>query len=283
MPQTWLLSGIPRSGTSLSCRLAGDLLDTVSLSEPLNGRPFRERARDPRDACACIGEFVEHARARILKKSIAPSMLVNGRLDDNMVGPEPAADGLRRPQANWGEIAIDKPLSSNFTLVVKHNALFAALLPNLVSSFPCLALVRNPLSVLVSWQTVSLPVHRGRIPEGEAHDGRLYRTLELESDALQRQIIVLDWFFGRFRTCLSSRNIARYEDLIETGGMALFRTIGHAQARPTALKNRNDNALCGSAMVETLLKALLETGGYWTSFYRPSDCEQVADRIRRGR
>ena len=249
----------------------------------MNGRPVRERASDPRDACAYIGDFVERARERILKESIAPSMLVNGRLDDNMVAPEPAGNGLRRPQANWGEIAIDKPLSSHFTLVVKHNALFAALLPQLASSFPCLALVRNPLSVLASWQTVSLPVHRGRIPEGEAHDGRLYRTLELESDALQRQIIVLNWFFARFRACLPPRNIVRYEDLIETGGMALFRSIGHAQAQPVALKNRNDNVLYGSEMVDSLLKALLESGGIWTRFYRPSDCEQVADRIRRSR
>ena len=29
MPWTWLLSGVPRSGTSLCCRLAGDLPDTV--------------------------------------------------------------------------------------------------------------------------------------------------------------------------------------------------------------------------------------------------------------
>ena len=72
MPRTWLLSGIPRSGTSLSCRLAGDLPDTVSLSEPLNGEPFRERSRDPRNACACIGDFVERTRERILTESSHP-------------------------------------------------------------------------------------------------------------------------------------------------------------------------------------------------------------------
>ena len=68
---------------------------------------------------------------------------------------------LRRFRGEWGEIAIDKPLSARFTLLIKHNALFAALLPRLTESFPCLALVRNPLSVLASWQTVDLPVHPG--------------------------------------------------------------------------------------------------------------------------
>ena len=58
-------------------------------------------------------------------------MLVGGRLDDQMVASGPAEASLRQPLAYWGEMAIDKPLSTGFTLVVKHNALFAALLPRL--------------------------------------------------------------------------------------------------------------------------------------------------------
>ena len=40
LSQTWLLSGIPRSGTSLCCRLAGELTDTVALSEPIRRKAF---------------------------------------------------------------------------------------------------------------------------------------------------------------------------------------------------------------------------------------------------
>ena len=282
MPRTWLLSGIPRSGTSLSCRLAGDLPDTVALSEPLNAKAFGGRPRDPRNACAHIGDFVELARERILTERLAPSILVEGRLDDNMVASRPAGAGLRQPQGRWGEITVGKPLSASFTLVVKHNALFAALLPRLTTFFSCLGLVRNPLSVLASWQTVNLPVHRGRIPEGEALDRHLYRTLEQEPDGLRRQIIVLDWFFASFHAHLPPSNIVRYEDLVESGGLALFRLIGHPQAQTVIMKNRNDNALYDGTTIDTLLKALLETGGFWTRFYRPTDCEQVADRIRHG-
>ena len=105
----------------------------------------------------------------------------------------------------WGEIAIDKPLSARFTLLIKHNALFAALLPRLTETFSCLALVRNPLSVLASWQTVDLPVHRGRIPAGEELDGDLHWALEREPEVLRRQLIVLDWFFGQFHAHLEPR------------------------------------------------------------------------------
>ena len=171
---------------------------------------------------------------------------------------------------------------ARFTLIIKHNALFAALLPRLTESFSCLALVRNPLSVLASWQTVDLPVHRGRIPAGEELDGDLHRALEREPEVLRRQLIVLDWFFGRFHAHVGRENIIRYEDVVENGGVALFRRLGHAGAQPAELTNRNDSALYDGAMIDTLFAALLDRGGHWTRFYTPEDCERVAVGIRRG-
>ena len=282
VPSTWLLSGVPRSGTSLCCRLVGDLPDTVALSEPIR-REASGGMDTPHGACARIGEFAEHARAQILAERRAPSVQVEGRLDDNRTASGHTDAGLRRLRGGWGEIAIDKPLSADFTLIVKHNALFAALLPRLTDSFACLALVRNPLSVLASWQTVDLPVHRGRIPAGEALDPGLHRMLEREPDVLRRQVVVLDWFFGRFLAHLDPRSIIRYEDVIESGGLALFRRLGHAGARPVPLTSRNDSALYDGAVVDALLAALLDAGGHWTRFYHPADCERVAQRIRRGR
>ena len=282
MPRTWLLTGIPRSGTSLCCRLAGALPDTVALSEPIRRREAFEGTDGRRDACACIGGFVERTRARVLAEGRAPSIQVDGRLDDNRTASRHADTGLRQLRAEWGEIEIGKPLSNRFSLLIKHNALFAALLPQLTESFSCLALVRNPLPVLASWQTVSLPVHRGRIPAGEELDRDLHRTLEREPEVLRRQLIVLDWFFARYQAHLTPANIIRYEDLVESGGLALFRRLGHAGARPAVLKSRNDSALYDGVMIDTLLKALLDTGGHWTRFYGPADCERVADRIGRG-
>ena len=201
LPRTWLLSGVPRSGTSLCCRLAGALPDTVALSEPIRRKAFGGMDT-PQGACARIGDFAGQARARILAERRASSVQVDGRLDDNRSASRHTDAGLRKLRSEWGEIAIDKPLSTGFTLLIKHNALFAALLPRLTESFPCLALVRNPLSVLVSWQTVDLPVHRGRIPAGEELDPDLHRALEREPEVLRRQLVVLDWFFGRFHAHL---------------------------------------------------------------------------------
>ncbi len=277
---TWLLTGIPRSGSSLACRLAGEVPDVVALSEPISPSVF-EGVVDPDEARTRIEGFVVQARAGIVAERRAPSLHVQGRLDDNVVAVE-ADGGLRRRQARPGEIEVDKPLSARFTLLVKHNALFAALLPVLAPAFPCLALVRNPLAVLASWQTVDLPVHRGRIPAGEQFDPRLRAALDREPDPLARQAVVLDWFFTRYAESLASERILRYEDLIATGGAVLHALLGDAPRDPESLASRNAHDVYASAPVDALLAAL-DPVGAWTRFYTRAECEQAADAIRSGR
>ena len=203
---------------------------------------------------------------------------MDGRLADNVVDGE-AVDGLRRRQAAQAEIDIDKPLSDGFALLIKHNALFAALLPQLVPRFRCIGLVRNPLAVLASWQTVELPVNRGRIPAGEQFDPGLRASLDQDSDTLARQLTIINWFFAQYRDGLPHERILRYEELVATGGKALFRMLGHADASEAPLTSRNDHAVYRGADIDRLLEALLGSSGPWTGFYSRTDCEAVAERL----
>lgn len=275
-PRTWLLTGIPRSGSSLACRLAGQASDVVALSEPIPREAFAGMA-DPGDARAAIRRFVERTRKGIRSTGLAPSLQVGGRLDDNVVAVEADA-GLRRRRAALGEIRIDKALSRRFTLLVKHNALFAALLAELTGSFDCLALVRNPLAVLASWQTVDLPVGRGRIPAGEQFDAGLAHALDTAKSVLARQLIVLDWFFARYADNLPDERILRYEDLVDRDGEPLYARLGHAPRDRESLLNQNAQRAYGSTPVEELLTAL-QAGGAWTRFYDAADCEHAAESI----
>ena len=278
--KTWLLSGVPRSGTSLCCRLTGSLPDTVALSEPIRRKAFGGM-ETPAGACKHIGEFALQVRARILAERRAPSVQVEGCLDDNRRAARHTEAGLRRLGGEWGEIAIEKALTPRFTLLVKHNALFAALLPRIADSFPVLALVRNPLAVLASWQTVDLPVNRGRLPAGEELDPTLRRALAQEAEVLRRQVIILDWFFARYHEHLDSSNILRYEDVVESGGLDLFCRLGHADAPRVALESGDADARWDAAAVDALLRALRERSDAWTHFYRPSECEALAVRMCR--
>lgn len=270
---TWLLSGIPRSGSSLCCRLADRLPNTVALSEPIDAAVFHDTT-EPRVACHRITAFATEARRRIQEEGVAPSVQVDGRLADQMVGV--ARCGVRPPRAERGLIRIAKPLAADFRLVVKHNALFAALLPRLTSHLPCLALVRNPVAVLASWETVNLPVHRGRVPAGERFDPALRASLDREQDALRRRVRVLNWFFACYLAALPKERIIRYEELVRSGGGVLRRALGGKVAPPLErLSSRNARARYQGVDLERLLAALLAAGGAWTAFYSVDECRRA--------
>lgn len=277
VPRTWLLCGVPRSGSSLCCRLAGGARDTVALSEPMEPGTFAA-ATGPADACARIREFAARARDELLATGLAASVQVDGRLDDDRVSETLNAVGLRPPRGGPGQIRVDKALSAGFLLLIKHNALFAALLHRLADDFPTLGLVRNPVAVLASWQTVDLPVRQGRVPMGERFDPELAGALDAETDTLRRQVRALDWFFARFRDCLAPGRVLRYEDVVASGGAALFRPLG-ATARAEPLENRNANALYAPARVDAILSAVEAADGAWSGWYGRRDCERVAAEI----
>ena len=281
VPRTWLLCGVPRSGSSLCCRLAGGAPDAVALSEPIDPGTFAG-VTGPADACARIRTFAATTRDELLATGRAASVQVNGRLDDDRVSETPNAGGLRPPRGRPGEIRVDKPLSADFLLLIKHNALFAALLDRLAEGFPTLGLVRNPVAVLASWQTVDLPVRQGRVPMGERFDPELAAALDAEADTLRRQVRVLDWFFARFRDCLTPDRVVRYEDVVASGGVSLFRRLG-ASAGPEPLESRNANAVYAPANVDAILAAVQTTQGAWSGWYARSDCERAAAAIRGGR
>ncbi|MCY4059216.1 MAG: hypothetical protein OXG44_14560 [Gammaproteobacteria bacterium] len=275
--ETWLLTGIPRSGSSLACRLAGQLPDFVALSEPMARAEFAGLTA-PSEALATIKRFDRLTRGRIATQRRARTIHVDGRLADNVVDAD-AVDGLRRRQVAQAEIDIDKPLSEGFSLLIKHNALFAALLPQVVPSFRCIGLVRNPLAVLASWQTVDLPINRGRIPAGEQFDAGLRAALDHDADTLARQLTVINWFFARYGEELAAVRILRYEELVASGGKALFAMLGHANAKRVSLTSRNDHAVYRDTDIDRLLGALLDDRGAWTRFYSRTDCEALAERL----
>ena len=249
----------------------------MALSEPIDAGVF-PNTTDARVASGQVTAFAAEARTRILEEGVAPSMQVDGRLADQMVAARRGAE--RTPRAERGLVRVAKPLTPDFRLVVKHNALFAALLPHLTSQLNSLALVRNPVAVLASWETVNLPVRRGRVPVGERFDAALRASLDQEEDALRRRVRVLNWFCACYLAALPKERIIRYEELVRSGGGVLRRVLDGAGAAPLErLANRNASALYRSVDAERLLDALLAAGGAWTAFYGVDECRQAAEAL----
>jgi hypothetical protein len=226
MPTT-LLTGLPRSGTTLTCALLNDYPDTLALAEPIQLEKHGDRAR----AVEEIEQFIATARQSVLTRNRVLTKHVDGHLPDNMVQPPSEATGLRRVLETRGEIAVDKTLSADFSLIVKHPAEFSALADLLIARHPLVALVRHPLAVLAAWQTVDMPVHRGHMPMMEAFAPRLAAKLETIPDRLKRQIALMDFLLRTYAE-FPPAQVMRYEDVVANPAGELARLTPHAPGVP---------------------------------------------------
>jgi len=268
------LTGVPRGGTTLACKLLGECRDTVALPEPIQIDSVPEA---PEEAVAWLRDFFAGTRRDLVASGRAPGKLVAGEIAANFFDGEEGA-GRRQSMAHSGELVFVPPPPPGFTLAVKHNAFFTALLPDLAASIPTIALIRHPLPVLASWQTVELPVADGRIPAGERFDQALRSRLRGVPDILGRQLHILDWFFARFASARASLAIVKYEDIVASRGQCLFDAAG-VQGTPRALEDHNASPLYRAAQPAHLAAALTDFGGAWSGFYTEADDARALQRM----
>jgi len=276
-PRNLILTGVPRGGTTLACKLLGQAADTVALSEPM---PVHELPLSPTAAVDVIQAYFDRARERLLASGTAISQQIDGKSPDNYFASEPGGPGLRTRQATTGEIRVNKSLTPAFTLTIKHNAAFTALLPWLTPVFECCAIVRNPLAVLASWHSVDVPVASGRLPTAERLKPELTAWLDAEPDVLERQLFLLDWMFAQYAQTLPPARIIQYEQIISSGGQALMEATGLAPP-PQSLDNRNASALYDPLASQRHAQRLCQRGGAWRMFYSDEAIMQALDALRR--
>lgn len=269
------LTGVPRSGTTLCCRLLGEAPDTVALFEPMEVRDLAGKDHDT--ALATVATFFQQTRRSLLETGRAPTQQVDGMVPDNPFASRLDSQGRRVREAVLGDITIDKPLAGDFTLVVKHNAAFTALLPRLADRFETWAVIRNPLAVLASWQSVELPVSAGRLPAGERLDAVLREQLATQPVREERQLMILEWFYSRYRDFLPAERVIRYEAVVSSAGNALD-AIGVAVPF-TPLHGRNRNHLYDPSWCQASAERLLARAGAWRHFYADAEVEALAVQL----
>lgn len=277
-----ILTGIPRAGTTLSCHLLNKVADTVALHEPIVWDRSVEEP-DHTVVCAEIDAFFEQTRRSVLQTRSAISQQLKGSVPDNPMGNYPIWAGwipdrllaypifrrvaLRTYRVSRGKITVAKTLNPNFSLCIKHTGPFTTLLNTLLRKHRCYAIVRNPLSVLLSWNSINFALREGHLSEAEWLDVSLSRQLAQISDRFERQISLLSWFFRKYRVTLPASNIIRYEDIIATGGRALGVIVAEASELDEQLENKNRNSLYNDSLLYFLAEALLNSDGAFWEFY----------------
>ncbi len=258
---TVLLTGMPRSGTTLACSILNDFPDTVALAEPLT----LDRRGDRSGAIREIDQFVAEARELILTTGAAPTKHRDGLMVDNFVEP-PTGHGLRNSLASHGTVRVEKPLSRDFHLVIKHPAEFTALWDLLTPRYSLYAIVRNPLAVLAAWQTVNMKVNRGHMKMAEIFLPDLAGQLARTPDVLGRQIILIEWMLGVY-AAFPPGHVLRYEDILRAPHMELARLSPNACETDRDLRAYDPGTRYPGVNLSRLARALLPVRHRIERFY----------------
>lgn len=267
------LTGIPRSGTTLTCHLLNKVVNTVALHEPMD--VFKFSQLEPEVICQSIENFFSSTRQSILTQGKAITKHHNQKIPDNPIASEKKGNELRQSIAEIGEIPIDKKLDSNFYLIIKHPAAFTALLPHLKKNFTCFAVIRNPISVLASWGSVNLPVNAGHAPAAENLNAELAKALSQKTDCMDRQLFLLSWFYEQYATHLPQQAIFRYEDTVASKGKSLKAIVPEAENLNEDLKSKNKNPLYDPEEMKAIGKKLLSSSGAYWNFYSKESVEAL--------
>ena len=283
-----VLTGVPRSGTTLTCHLLNKLPNVVALHEPIEWTD----SADPTTVRQQIDRFYADTRRSLLADGTAHTQQRNGAVPDNPMGdfsrlarllpsrlrslPLLRRYGLRSFRVSRSQITVEKPLSADFTLIIKHTGPFTAMLPSLAADYPCFAVVRNPLAVLRSWQTIDFALRDGHMHEAERIAPRLAARLREEDDRIGRQLMLLDWFFAQFATHLTPAQIIRYEEIVETGGAALRSIVPDAAQLAESLSSKNRNPLYNQAEQGDLQSRLLDSDGAYWRFYTKASVRSLS-------
>ncbi|RZJ40131.1 MAG: hypothetical protein EON87_18685, partial [Brevundimonas sp.] len=210
MPDTTLIAALPRSGSTLLCTLLSKAPNTLALAEPMRTQRFP----DPEAAWAQIDRIVPVFREQILTEKRAPMRTSGGKPTDNFMKAPKAGGGPRPSEARLQLVEVTQDLAPDFTLYLKHPTLFTALIPTSADRpYRMVGLVRAPLAVLASWETVMLSVRDGRATAAEKLHPDLKSYLDDAPSRYGRQARLMEWFLQRMAQ-LPRPSVIRYEDLI---------------------------------------------------------------------
>lgn len=258
-PNDYILTGLPRSGTTLTCKILTEQDNIVALNEPIKWKGIGSKNQ----GVDLIKKSFKDFRRSLHRTGMAPSRVRNGKITDNHFV---RTLGSRDRVVKRETIHFNKNLDQNFKLFLKHNSTFTLLLEDLQKIYPCYAIVRNPLAVLGSWNSVTVPVSRGEMRHLDAMDPVLASRLSQAGSVTDRQIIILDYYFTQYIR-LPSENVIKYEELISSQGQKLSKLTGSSVKYKSLLASKNVSSIYDIEKLKRLAEVLIHSDGSFWKFY----------------
>jgi Sulfotransferase family len=251
-----IVTGIPRSGTTLVAALIDRTADSLCLSEPPEAVQWIKESPTAKAYARRVVASFDGVRSTVLSGGTFSDMrAADGAAVTNY------ADGVRdgRRAFNFNSVASSRQgLSNNFLLAIKHNTPFAAVLPDLVQEdVPLFAMVRHPISVLLSWLSLDLPFSRAQFPDAERFWPEINEAGLLSGDRISAMAASYEMFCARFLECRVP--ILKYEDLLADPDI-IARLFGRNPRVDTDISDMNANPLYDYSVIGEIRSALEKHG-----------------------
>lgn len=210
-----IVTGIPRSGTTLTAAIIDGMEDAVCINEPQWQSAWSRQGHDRATYVKRIRDDFGHTRATLLAGGSILTRVSPEGTDVTNFFDQSAPVRKRRPLTF---APMSRPgLQTNFLLAMKHNAHYACVLEELASlpDFAVLAVIRNPVDTLLSWRSLNIPVSSGSMPAAEPFWPEITEARGDTQDVLLVQARIVELFFRRFHALREKIAILRLEDLID--------------------------------------------------------------------
>jgi hypothetical protein len=267
-----ILTGIPRSGTTLACKILTSVDNQIALNEPIDSLYFKKNKTGEK----VVEEAFLKFRKQLLLEKKAPVRTQGGQITDNNFSEN---SGQRTRVVQRELHTFDKPLQKDFTLIMKHCAEFTLLMPGLAQQYQSWALVRNPLALLASWNSVNIPASRGRIAKAKILQPQLYKTLQSLSNLQDQQLFILKWYFQTLSNTPNLK-IIRYEDMIQSQGANLLESVcGQKFTDLPTLVSKNDSKLYDQSLMAEFMGKLRKEKPFYQPYYTLQDLEDLFQQM----
>lgn len=272
MKENNLITGIPRSGTSLLSSLIFSNCHSVVFSEPTWLKFLREKSLNSQ-------EFSDNLLNKIhrLRTDIYNNLPIDVKLDTNKNLPTNYYE--RNVE---GEISINKkehPVIfkkeySTLPFFIKANAQFTSCLTELIKNTEInkiYCVVRNPISCIMSWRSLKIPVSQGNMKIAEKYSSTYLDFISESKNLLHKQVLMIDWFYREFYKHSNSVEIIRYEDLLKSP----HKIIGKITKNNTPIINNlipgNKNTHYAHGERQIIHDCLIKYGLNYKYFYENLD------------
>lgn len=259
-----ILTGPPRSGTTLACSLLNQLPDTAALHEPMNLKMFP----DPVTALEETRRFFRRMRSSILETGTALSKVKGASIPLNPFADDSTSE--RSSIVSKGILRFEKSFSPDFQLIIKQNGHFTFMLPELAEHFPVFVILRHPVATIASWNTIQAPVAQGNLRVLKTLNPELYHALERLPNLIERQVALLVAMYKCYDS-LEGSPFIYYEDLITSQGKALQSIVPAAGNHEHALRSKNKNPLYDLELIRDIKSNLAKVSSAFAGHYTIDD------------